>query len=78
MRHFIEEIKDFPKKGDTFLLVMCLIISGFGLVCIASATTADRILIFFFLPMTVYLQCECFVGIPCEVFPQDAAAFHQS
>ena len=42
MRHFIEEIKDFPKKGDTFLLVLCLIISGFGLVCIASATTAEK------------------------------------
>ena len=42
MRRFIEEIKDFPKKGDTLLLVMCLIISGFGLVCIASATTAEK------------------------------------
>ena len=42
MRHYIEEIKDFPKKGDTFLLVLCLIISGFGLVCIASATTAEK------------------------------------
>ena len=42
MRRFLEEIKDFPKKGDTFLLVMCLLISGFGLVCIASATTAEK------------------------------------
>ena len=42
MQHFIEEIKDFPKKGDMFLLVLCLIISGFGLVCIASATTAEK------------------------------------
>ena len=42
MRRFIEEIKDFPKKGDMFLLVLCLIISGFGLVCIASATSAEK------------------------------------
>ena len=42
MRRFIEEIKDFPKKGDMFLLVLCLIISGFGLVCIASSTSAEK------------------------------------
>ena len=42
MRRYIEEIKDFSKKGDTLLLVMCLIISGFGLVCIASATSAEK------------------------------------
>jgi len=42
MRQYLEEIKDFPKKGDTFLLVLCLIISGFGLVCIASATSAEK------------------------------------
>ena len=42
MRQYLEEIKDFSKKGDTFLLVLCLIISGFGLVCIASATTAEK------------------------------------
>ncbi len=42
MRHYIEELKDFSKKGDTFLLVLCLIVAGFGLVCIASATSADK------------------------------------
>ena len=42
MRQFIEELKDFRKKGDTFLLMMCLIVSGFGLVCIASATSAAK------------------------------------
>ena len=42
MRRFIEEMKDFTKKGDMFLLVLCLIVSGFGLVCIASATSADK------------------------------------
>ena len=35
-------MKDFTKKGDMFLLVLCLIVSGFGLVCIASATSADK------------------------------------
>ena len=42
MRHYFEELKDFFKKGDMFLLVLCLIVSGFGLVCIASATSAEK------------------------------------
>ena len=41
MRYFLEEIKDFRKKGDIFLLILCLIVAGFGLVCIASATSAE-------------------------------------
>ena len=42
MRRFFEELKDFRKKGDMFLLLLCLIVAGFGLVCIASATSADK------------------------------------
>ena len=42
MRRFLEELKDFTKKGDMVLLVLCLIISGFGCICIASATSADK------------------------------------
>ena len=42
MRQFIEEVKDFWKKGDTVLLFLCLFVSAFGLVCIASATTAEK------------------------------------
>ena len=42
MRRFIEELKDFRKKGDMVLLILCLIVAGFGLVCIASATSADK------------------------------------
>ncbi len=42
MRHYLTELKDFTKKGDMFLLVLCLIVAGFGLVCIASATSADK------------------------------------
>ena len=42
MRKFIEEIKDFWKKGDTTLLFLCLGVSAFGLLCIASATTAEK------------------------------------
>ena len=42
MRRFLDELKDFTKKGDMFLLVLCLIVSGFGCVCIASATSADK------------------------------------
>ena len=42
MRHYIEELKDFRKKGDTFLLVLCLIVAGFGVVFITSATSAAK------------------------------------
>ena len=42
MRSFLDELKDFSKKGDMVLLVLCLIVSGFGLVCVASATSADK------------------------------------
>ena len=42
MRRFFDELKDFTKKGDMVLLVLCLIVSGFGLVCVASATNADK------------------------------------
>ena len=42
MRRFFDELKDFTKKGDMFLLVLCLIVAGFGCVCIASATSADK------------------------------------
>ena len=42
MRRFLEELKDFPKKGDMVLLVLCLIVAGFGCICIASATSAEK------------------------------------
>ena len=42
MRRFFEELKDFPKKGDMVLLVLCLIVAGFGCICIASATSAEK------------------------------------
>ena len=42
MRRFLEEMKDFRKKGDMVLLILCLIVAGFGIVCIASATSADK------------------------------------
>lgn len=42
MRHYLEELKDFSKKGDMFLLVLALIVASFGLVAIASATSADK------------------------------------
>ena len=42
MRQFFEELRDFFKKGDMVLLIMCLITSGLGVVIIASATSADK------------------------------------
>ncbi|MBQ6720360.1 MAG: FtsW/RodA/SpoVE family cell cycle protein [Oscillospiraceae bacterium] len=42
MRRFLEELKDFFKKGDMFLLILCLITSGFGVIIIASATSAEK------------------------------------
>ena len=42
MRRFFEELKDFRKKGDMFLLTLTLIVSGFGLLFLTSATSADK------------------------------------
>ena len=42
MRRYLDELRDFTKKGDMVLLIICLIVSGFGLVVIASATSADK------------------------------------
>ena len=42
MGRYLDELKDFWKKGDMFLLVLCLIVSGFGCVFVASATSADK------------------------------------
>ena len=41
MRKLISELKEFPRKGDMVLLLLCLITSTFGLVVIASATNVD-------------------------------------
>ena len=42
MRRYFEELKDFFKKGDMVLLVLCLVVAGFGVLCIASATSAEK------------------------------------
>ena len=42
MRRFIEELKEFFHKGDMIMLILCLITSGFGVVIIASATSASK------------------------------------
>ena len=42
MHRFLENLKDFNKKGDWVLLILALIVSGFGLICMASATNADK------------------------------------
>ena len=42
MRRFLQELRDFPKKGDWILLMLCLVTSGFGCIAIASATSAEK------------------------------------
>ena len=42
MRRYFEELKDFIKKGDMILLILCLCVAGFGVICIASATYAEK------------------------------------
>ena len=42
MRRYLDELKEFWKKGDTVLLIGCLIVAGFGLLCITSATSAEK------------------------------------
>lgn len=38
MRRITDSLRDAFKKGDMLLLFLCLIATGFGCVCIASAT----------------------------------------
>ncbi len=42
MRRYFEELRDFTKKGDMVLLILCLCVAGFGVLCIASATSAEK------------------------------------
>ena len=42
MRHFLQELQSFTKKGDWILLMLCLITSAFGCIIIASATSAEK------------------------------------
>lgn len=42
MRRILDALKDFSKKDDKILLVLCWIVAGFGLVVIASATQAPK------------------------------------
>ena len=35
MRNFLHELRDFTKKGDWVLLILCLITSAFGCASIA-------------------------------------------
>ena len=47
MHRFLDELKDFTKKCDWVLLLLCLIVSGFGL-CVWPA-----------LPMLINLTAIC-------------------
>ena len=42
MRRFLQELRDFPKKCDWILLLLCLVTAAFGLIVITSATTAAK------------------------------------
>ena len=42
LHQFIEEFKDFTKKGDWVLLILCLVTAGAGCIIIASATNAEK------------------------------------
>ena len=42
MRRFFQELRDFPKKGDWVLLMLCLVVSAFGCIAIASTTSAEK------------------------------------
>jgi len=36
------ELKDFSKKGDMFLLILCVVVASFGVVAVTSATSAAK------------------------------------
>ena len=40
-RYFLE-LKDFSKKGDMFLLILCVVVASFGVVAVTSATSAAK------------------------------------
>ena len=42
MKDFLYELKNFTKKGDMVLLLLCMVTSALGIVCIASATSAAK------------------------------------
>ena len=42
MNQFLTELKNFTKKGDWVLLLLCLVTSAFGCVILASTTSADK------------------------------------
>ena len=42
LKRLLNELREFPKRGDMILLLLCLITSAFGLVVLASATNADK------------------------------------
>ena len=42
MHQFFDELKDFRKKGDWVLLILCLVVAGLGCIVIASATNAEK------------------------------------
>ena len=42
MNQFLSELKNFHKKGDWVLLLLCLVTTALGCVILASATTADK------------------------------------
>ncbi len=53
--HPIQGLKDFFKKGDVLLLLLCLAASLAGLVLIYSATRYDRVLQSYFLKQAVFI-----------------------
>ncbi len=42
MRRFLDELRNFTKKGDMVLLLLCLVTSAFGIIAVASATNAPK------------------------------------
>ena len=42
MKGFLSELKNFPKKCDWVLLLLCLITSGLGTIIVTSATSAEK------------------------------------
>ncbi len=74
MRQFFSELKNFFRKGDVILLVLCVFTSAFGTLMIASATNYTGALRHVFVQMAaiglgigVYILVSSFdIGILCE------------
>ncbi len=78
MRNFLQELRDFFRKGDMVLLTLCLVTTAFGYLVIASATNAmgsERFLIIQMLGTVLGIICYAAISsVDLETFAEHRIA----